>query len=418
MGFLVMDEMFDCWTIGKTPYDYSRYFREWSLTDLRDAVRRDRNHPCIILYSAGNEIRDTRNAANAKKTLQSLVEALHETDPTRPITQALLRPNVTHDYTDGLADLLDVVGTNYRENELLAAHAAVPSRSIVGTEDSRELRSWLAMRDNRPMAGEFIWAGADYLGEGHKWPELGKENGLLDITNEPRPDALQRQSWWTASPMVSLARDGGLVPTGNPPGEQQTRPVQYPDWTPPNLQPHREKILVFSNCQSVELLLNGKSLGAQPRPPDDSPRAWTLRFVPGTVLALARDGGRIVARDQMQTAGKPAAIMLTADEPRFAAEWDGVCFVRATIVDAHGVRVPRSVNELEFSLSGPGVIAATENGDRNDDESFQSTRHKAYDGRCATIVKAADAKGGTITVTARSADLSPASIPLNAIRAR
>ncbi len=287
MGFLVMDEMFDCWTIGKNPYDYSRYFRAWALTDLRDAVRRDRNHPSIILYSAGNEIRDTRNAAAAKKTLSSLVDAFHETDPTRPVTQALLRPNVTHDYTDGLADLLDVVGTNYRESELLAAHEAVPARKIVGTEDSRELRSWLAMRDNPPFSGEFIWAGADYLGEGNKWPQLGKENGLLDIINEPRPIAFQLQSWWTASPMVYMARDGGLVPTGNPPGEQQTRPVQYPDWTPANLRPHRETILVFSNCQSVELILNGKSLGSKDRPTDDSPRSWTLQFVPGTLIALA-----------------------------------------------------------------------------------------------------------------------------------
>ena len=135
MGFLVMDEMFDCWTVAKNPYDYHLYFHEWSKIDTRDTVRRDRNHPSIILYSAGNEIRDTPKADLAKEILSGLVDVFHANDPTRPVTQALFRPNVSHDYDNGLADLLDVVGQNYRENEILAAHAAKPTRKIVGTEN-------------------------------------------------------------------------------------------------------------------------------------------------------------------------------------------------------------------------------------------------------------------------------------------
>jgi len=140
MGFLVMDELFDCWTVGKHTLsgqslaDYHLYFNDWSKTDERDTIRRDRNHPSIILYSVGNEIHDTPKAELAKGILQGLVETAHAADPTRPVTQALFRPNVSGDYTNGLADLLDVIGTNYRDNELLAAQRAKPSRKIIGTE--------------------------------------------------------------------------------------------------------------------------------------------------------------------------------------------------------------------------------------------------------------------------------------------
>ncbi len=140
-----MDETFDCWTVAKNPYDYHLYFRDNYLQDTRDTVRRDRNHPCVILWSAGNEIHDTPHREVAKPILEALVKAFHEEDPTRPVTQALFRPNVSHDYDNGLADLLDVVGQNYRENEILAAHAQKPSRKIVGTENGFDRENLAAM---------------------------------------------------------------------------------------------------------------------------------------------------------------------------------------------------------------------------------------------------------------------------------
>jgi len=152
LGFLVMDEMFDCWTVAKNPYDYHLYFNEWSKTDERDTILRDQNHPGIILYSVGNEIHDTPKAEMAKGILQGLVEVAHEADPTRPVTQALFRPNVSHDYDDGLADMLDVVGQNYRENEILAAHEQKPSRKIIGRSNAR-MCEWI---DN------FVRRGTDF----------------------------------------------------------------------------------------------------------------------------------------------------------------------------------------------------------------------------------------------------------------
>ena len=195
MGFLVMDEMFDAWTVGKNPYDYHLYFKEWSQKDTHDTVMRDRNHPSIILYSAGNEIHDTPNATLAKEILGGLVQVFHNHDPTRPVTQALFRPNVSHDYDNGLADMLDVVGQNYRENEILAAHQAKPSRRIIGTENQLGRTVWLAMRDNPAFSGQFLWAGEDYLGEGGAWPVTTSSEGLLDRTGAMKPVAYERQSW-------------------------------------------------------------------------------------------------------------------------------------------------------------------------------------------------------------------------------
>jgi beta-galactosidase len=162
MGFLVMDELFDCWTVGKPGLDgqalkdYHLYFNEWSKTDARDTVRRDRNHPSVILWSSGNEIHDTPQEEKAKQILAGLVAVFHENDPTRPVTQALFRPNVSHDYTNGLADLLDVIGTNYRDTELLAAWRAKPGRKIIGTEQQHDRRTWLTLRDNAAEAGRFL----------------------------------------------------------------------------------------------------------------------------------------------------------------------------------------------------------------------------------------------------------------------
>jgi beta-galactosidase len=170
---------------GEEPCDYHLYFNDWSKIDTADTVRRDRNHPSIILYSAGNEIHDTPNAGLAKGILQGLVDTFHQNDPTRPVTQALFRPNASHDYTDGLADMLDVVGQNYREREILAAHQQKPTRKIIGTENGMDRTYWLALRDNPPYAGQFLWTGVDYLGESRRWPDGQQADGAAGPDRTP-----------------------------------------------------------------------------------------------------------------------------------------------------------------------------------------------------------------------------------------
>lgn len=253
MGFLVLDELFDVWTVGKNPHDYHLYFRDWSEADTRDTVRRDRNHPSIFAYSAGNEIHDTPNTELAKKILRSLLDVFHREDPSRPVTQGLFRPNVSHDYENGLADMLDVIGQNYRENEILAAHQAKPGRKILGTETRHEREAWLALRDNPPFAGQFLWAGIDYLGESQEWPAISADFGLLDRTGGFKPRAYERQSWWSSEPMVHIVRRvAAPAPVasadGAPPRQVQTL---FSDWTPAEAGPHVENLEVYSNCEAV-----------------------------------------------------------------------------------------------------------------------------------------------------------------------
>ncbi len=411
MGFLVMDEFFDCWTVAKTPYDYSKFFKEWSLVDLRDSVRRDRNHPSIVLYSAVNEIHDTPHPDVAIPILKSLVQAYHENDPTRPVTQALFRPNQSNDFGDGLADLLDVVGVNYRDQEVLAAHRDKPTRKIIGTENAKDFRAWTAVRDNVPYAGQFLWAGADYLGEARRWPAVSRENGLLDLTDHPHPIAYQRQSWWFDQPMVSLARQVGRVNTGNIPGEPQTRDVQYADWTPENQQPHNEQVVVFSNAKSVELLLNGKSLGSQDCKPDSQQLSWNVPFEPGTLTAIAKTDGQVVAKDELHTAGKAAKLLLSVDRSTLAPVWDDVAFVTVTVVDANGICVPNAGDLVQFQMEGPGALAAVENADVNSTEPFQAKERHAYRGVCTAIVRAT-ASGGRIQLKATASGLEAGSIDI------
>jgi beta-galactosidase len=422
MGFLVMDELFDAWTVAKNPYDYHLYFREWSAVDVRDTVRRDRNHPSIIAYSAGNEIHDTPKAELAKGILASLVKTFHEHDPTRPVTQGLFRPNVSKDYDNGLADLLDVVGQNYRENEILAAHKQKPTRKILGTENGHTREAWLALRDNPPYAGQFLWAGIDYLGESRRWPAIADNFGLLDRTGTPKPLGRQRASWWSERPMVFITRRAAPTPLGpTDPGygtaaEERRPQVLFPDWTPRNLSAHNENVEIYSNCEQVELFLNDKSLGSKPRPADDASRNWTVPFEAGTLKAVGMNNGRAVAVHELRTAGRPARILLSADRNRLAHAWDDVSYVTATVVDANGVIVPTANDLITFKVTGPGIVAAVDSADNNSHEPFQAQERKAYQGRVFAMLKAT-APRGRITLTASARGLDGGSVTINAAAA-
>jgi beta-galactosidase len=410
MGFLVMDEMFDCWTVGKNPYDYHLDFQQWASIDTRDTVRRDRNHPSIILWSAGNEIHDTPHADLAHGILGRLVAVFHENDPSRPVTQALFRPNVSHDYDNGLADMLDVVGQNYRENEILAAHAQKPSRAIVGTENGHDRAVWLALRDHAPYSGQFLWSGLDYLGEAGKWPLISRPSGLLDRTAQPHPRAWERQSWWASAPNVHLARR--VAPTeitAIDPGYESVaasvRETLLMDWTPRNAAPHAESVEVYTNCEEAELFLNGQSLGRQALHSDAAPLTWNVPFAPGSLKAVAYNHGKPVAEDELRTAGKPARIVLSPERATISPDRKDVVTLTATMVDDAGVPVPDASQDVEFTVSGPARIVATDNGNNADHESFLLPHHHLYGGRAIAIVSAT-ASSGAIQVHASAAGVT------------
>jgi len=419
MGFLVVDEAFDCWTVGKMPFDYHRAFKEWAKTDLRDFVCRDRNHPSVILYSIGNEIRDSARNEQAKTTLAMLRDICHQNDPTRPVTQALFRPAANKDYKNGLADLLDVIGQNYRETELFTAFAAKPTRKILSTETGHDHKSWQNVRDAGPCAGTFVWSGVDYLGDSHsKWPWVGAGCGLLDRTGLPRPLAMERRSWWTQTPMVYIVRTTGAAHSNSEDEDAaesiHPRQTEWADWSPRNTKPHDETVEVFGNCQEVELFLNGKSLGTKTRSQDESPIRWKVPFEPGIIKAIGKNMGQPVAGHELRSAGAAVGIALSANRSPLTTEWDDVSCVRAIIVDKDGIPVPTASAKISFKVTGPGVIVAVDSADNTSHEPFQASERRTYNGQCVAYIKAT-ASEAPIVINASAQGLNSPSITIDTV---
>jgi beta-galactosidase len=413
MGFLVMDEFFDCWTKGKNPHDYHLYFEEWSHTDLRDGILRDRNHPSIILYSVGNEIHDTPNGSLAKRILRGLVEVCHETDPSRPVTQALFRPNVSGDYDNGLADLLDVIGTNYRDRELLQAWEDKKGRKIIGTEQGHNRSTWLDCRDHPQHSGQFLWCGIDYLGESRSWPLTVFNAGLLDRAGFIQPRGRERQSWWSDKPMVAaFRREARTAETPADPGyeavEWKRLQVLFPDWNPDSDDAHTENVEVYSNAEEVDLVLNGKSLGKKKTRADAGSLNWEVPYEPGTLEAIAYQSGKEVARDTLRTAGKPVRLRLVPDKASVAVGWDHVVHVEVQLVDENGTVVPNAADHVKFTVSGPGKMVAVDSGNVVSIEPFQASERRAYQGRCLAILRATGQ--GTIKLSASAEGMEGATV--------
>jgi len=329
----------------------------------------------------------------------------------------LFRPNVSHDYDNGLADILDVIGQNYREQEILAAYRQKPTRKILGTENTHELIQWLALRDHPEYSGQFIWSGIDYLGEAGRYPRIANNSGLLTKTAVAKPIAFQRQSWWSDQPVVYIARRVARTPRaptdpGYNPIEERRPEVLYSDWTPKNPTSHEENVEVYSNCEEVELFLNGTSLGKQPKPKDDNPRSWKVNFVAGTIKAVGTNGDKIAATFELRTAGKPAKIVLTPDKHTVTNTWEDVVFVKVAVVDENGALVPDADNLINFTAEGAGFVAAVDNADSNSHEPYQATQRKVFQGMCLALVKA-NGDRGKLKLTASSQGLTSAVIELS-----
>jgi beta-galactosidase len=321
---------------------------------------------------------------------------------------ALLQPNLTSQvYKTGFALQMDIVGQNYRENELVAFHQEHPDRIVIGTENTHVLIQWLALRDNPFMSGQFLWTGIDYLGES-SWPGRGATSGLIDRTGNWHTNGLQRQAWWSTKPVVHLQRNNPGPATVRGGGEFVS------DWTPADPATYKEaKVQVFSNCDETELFLNGKSLGTKHRSPLDSALVWTVTFEKGTLRAVGRNKGKQAATEELKTAGTPVKILLTTDRPALQNNWDDVAYVTASVVDAKGVICPNESNSIQFAITGSGVIAAVDNADRTSHEPYQVTQRQTYKGWCVALIKA-KASTGTITIKASAPGLADGSVTINA----
>ena len=220
--------------------------------------------------------------------------------------------------------------------------------------------------------------------------------------------------------MVYIARRTAPNPTpklstdpGYDPMEERHPQILFSDWTPRNAGPHEENVEVYSNCQQVELFLNDKTVGVQSKPADDSPRNWKVPFEAGTLKAVGKNLGRVVASYELRTAGKPAQISLAVDRNAIAPVWDDVAYVTVTVLDENGVLVPTAGDLITFSIKGPGVIAAVDSGNNNSHESFQTNQRLAYQGSCFAMLKATGRKG-QIRLAAAAPGLKSSSIIINA----
>ena len=280
LGFLVMDEAFDEWARpkkkwlrgrnnGRPGYEgYATYFKQWGIADIKAMVERDKNHPSIILWSIGNEIDyprdpyydenmrdfspDKPNATELPGIAANLIQAIKEVDSTRPVTAALANIQVSN--RTGLAGLLDVVGYNYEEADYARDHARYPARKLLGSENSHAYAAWRTVEQLPYANGQFLWTGADYFGESPGWPVRSFDSGLLDECGFPKPAYYFRQSLWSAKPMVYLAVQTATLPP------RAAEIVAH--WTRPGgAEVVPLNVFCYTNCDAVELFLNGRSLG-------------------------------------------------------------------------------------------------------------------------------------------------------------
>ena len=418
IGFLVMDEAFDEWKRPKTMYGYGRFFDEWSERDLTDMIHRDRNHPSIILWSIGNEIPEQENA-DAYDMSKRLVDICHREDPTRPVTSACNTPAAA--IANGFSKPLDVFGINYQmsfykllqgKGKLLASEtaSAVSTRGEYNlVRDSgalnirRELHNQCSSYDdstaestlraikNAPwVAGQFVWTGFDYIGEPSPfpWPSASSYFGIVDLCGFPKDRYYLYQSQWTDKPMVHI----------------------LPHWNWQGFEGQEIPVWCYSNCESVELFLNGKSLGEKKfSDTRDYHVVWKVPYAAGTLKAIAKKDGKTVCTDEVQTAGVPAKIVLTPDHTEINADGDDLSNIKIEIVDKDGRVCPDADNLVKFKIEGTGVIAGVGNGNPVSHEYFKAKERKAFHGLCLAIVQSKRERG-TIRLSAESEGLQTAEV--------
>ena len=428
MGFLVMDEAFDEWKQSKTQFGYGRFFNASSEADLVSMVRRDRNHPSVVLWGIGNEIPE-QNSPDGGKMAKRLAGIVRREDSTRPVTSACNSPGAA--VKTGFADALDVLGINYniadynrwKGRPLVASEtaSAISSRGVYNllpaadgkleikaeydhqmSSYDTEVPGWAtkvetslqALRDCPWVAGQFVWTGFDYIGEPTPfgWPSRSSYFGIFDLCGFPKDRAYLYQSQWTTKPMAHL----------------------FPHWNWGGYEGREIPVRCYTNADSVELFLNGKSLGVRDWKDNRTLHLeWLVSYAPGILKAVATKDGKVAATDEIRTAGPPAKIELASDRKELYTNGQDLAFITARIEDKDGNLCPNAVNVVKLSITGPGGIAATDNGDPTDLASFQSLERKAFHGLALVVVKSIVITPGTdIDLKATAEGLAPATVKL------
>jgi beta-galactosidase len=435
MGFIVMDEAFDCWEQGKEKYDYHLFFKQWHKKDLEDQILRDRNHPSVFIWSIGNEI-PQQSDTSALRLAPELAGIIHSLDKTRPITTANNDPS-THNKIIA-SGALDLIGYNYSERNYPTFHDRYPGKKFIGTETTSALETrgyydmpsdsirrwpvrnkdkaklmnadntvsaydnvsapwgstheetWKVIKKYDFLSGMFIWTGFDYLGEPtpYSWPSRSSYFGIIDLAGFPKDVYYMYQSEWTNKTVLHI----------------------FPHW---NWEPGKtvDVWAYYNNADEVELFLNGKSVGVQKKTGDDLHVMWRLKYEPGTLKAVSRKDGKVVLTSEIHTAGEPAKIMISADRKTLNGDGKDLSFVTVKIVDKDGNIVPNADNLVNFKVNGQAFIAGVDNGDPVSHDPFKTDYRKAFHGLALAIIQTKETKGYA-TVTAESNGLESATVVL------
>ena len=448
MGLLVMDEAMDMWRKPKTRYDYSRFFDDWHVRDMQDFVRRDRNHPSVVMWSIGNEIIEQSDSpfdepeANVELT-RHMAQLIRDLDTTRAITAGcngvwpgnnLLRSGA-----------LDVYGFNYHPQLYDSCRVWFPGKPLIGSEtvsslnsrgmyfqpstDKKKLPSrgwqytaegevdwnhqvtaydaccapwanyheeaWIAVRDRDFIAGTFIWTGFDYLGEPtpYGWPSRSSYFGVVDLAGFPKDAYWMYQSEWTDRTVLHL--------------------LPHWNWTP------GEPVDVwayYNNADEVELFVNGVSQGRRAKTHTVLHAEWLgVPFEPGRIEVVSYRDGHVVAREARYTAGAPVTLRLTPDRTTISADGYDLSYVTVEALDADGRVVPNATDLLRFSVTGEGELAGVDNGNAADTLSLKGDEKALFSGKALAVIRSLRDQPGTATLTVSS---SYATVKTNVVTVR
>lgn len=438
MGFCVMDEMFDEWYTPKIANGYAKYFREHAAQDAVDIIRRDRNHPSVVLWSIGNEIGEQKDP-EGWRAAKLLSETCHRTDPTRKTTAGFDNPWGAFD--NHLADYVDVVGINYKPHKYAEFHEAHPGMCFVGTETESCIstrgvyhlpaeigipvrkhddltvsaydleappwayfpeREWAAQDDCEFMAGCFVWTGMDYLGEPTpyytEWPSRSSYFGVVDLAGLPKNRFYGYRARWTENKVLHV----------------------FPHWNWPGMEGKNVPVHAYCSWPSAELFINGVSFGVRTFDKADEVGRFRLVwnnavYTPGEVRVVAYDeNGTAAAEAVVRTAGQPHHLELAADRESIAADGDDLVYFTAAVADKDGNICPLASDRLFFTAEGEGELLTTDSGDQRETEPFVRHDKKALAGYCVACVRSVKDRPGTVRlrVTAKGLEGAEMEVPV------